>query len=71
MVDPKATEARWRYLEDAGYEAGLAGKDVYETAGWSEAWREPGVNLPIYIFAGWIAGRAMRRIRQETGIKDV
>lgn len=55
----------WQYLEDAGYAAGLAGEDIHMSKGWDEAFRMPHMNLPMYIMAGWIAGRAMRRIKKE------
>lgn len=55
----------WQYLEDAGYTAGLAGRDVHQSEGWGDAWSCPGQNHPMYIIAGWVAGRAVRRFDAE------
>lgn len=55
-------------LENSGYEAGLSGKRMEDSTLWSEAWNgASGSNLPGYVLAGWVAGRAMRRVKQEMG----
>lgn len=67
MSKEQTTADRYAPEFEAGYRAGLAGADIHEAEGWREAWKATGQNLPMYIMAGWMAGRAMRRIKQETG----
>lgn len=58
-------------LEDSGYEAGLAGKPLEESSLWSQVWSgPPGTNFIAYIIAGWVAGRAMRRIGVKKAESD-
>lgn len=58
-------------FEESGYEAGINGKRLEESSLWAEAWRMSGKNPSALVIAGWIAGRAVRRFRQETGGQDV
>jgi hypothetical protein len=56
-------------LEDSGYVAGDGGLDLEKSSLWGDAWT-PGSNDVAWVIAGWVAGRAMRRVRQETGEHD-
>lgn len=54
------------WLEEGGFEAGLAGKRLEDSVTWSAAWAgAPGSNDPVRVIAGWVAGRALRRVREE------
>ncbi len=59
------TDGYYTVLEDSGYEAGLAGKRLEDSTLWSQAWAFPSMNYPAYVMSGWVAGRAMRRIKEE------
>ena len=52
-------------FEDSGFEAGIAGKPLEESRLWSQAWDSRGTNLPAHVIAGWVAGRAIWRLKQE------
>jgi len=53
-------------FESSGFEAGRAGKDPQDASLWSQAWGCPGLNLPLYVMAGWVAGRAVKIFNEET-----
>lgn len=54
------------WFEEEGFKAGLNGKRLEESASWSQAWDcGPGSNMPALVIAGWCAGRALRRIKEE------
>lgn len=66
MAGESQTTPERDWLEEGGFDAGLAGKRLEESATWSAAWNGgPGTNDPARVIAGWVAGRALRRIIEE------
>ncbi len=53
-------------FEESGYLAGFSGKRLEDASLWSDAWNATGQNLVAWVIAGWVAGRATARIKQET-----
>lgn len=65
MNQDEAPRKSWgEQLEDSGYAAGDAGLDLEKSSLWGDAWTTPGSNDVAWVIAGWVAGRAMRHIRQ-------